>query len=1237
MKRRLTKSIGVLLVLTGGVSTAWAAEPVAGREAVANLKAAAPQAIIHHEGPRITRVGGQPLAFGATPQEAAEQFRKEHAGVFGVSAEDLVAAPVTEGGLIVQPVMYEPELGDYKFRLVRYIQQKDGIPVFRADLRLLSRNEPGFPLVLAASALRNLGGFVPDQATLRAPFQPAAHVDRPLESFSNPQVVIWAGVDDSVTTPELAYAFVAEKGSSGDGDYERWLYVVDAAKGKILYCENQIIFTDLTGNVSGMATTGPKADFCAAEQATALPWATVSVVGGNSTFADADGNFTIPNGGSTPVTVQSPMSGQYFFVDNVQGAEETLSLAVTPPGPADFMHNAANTDEQVRAQINAYIQANVVRDFCLTYNPSYPTISAQTDFPIYVNRTDGYCPGNAWYDYSSINFCLASGSYPNTAWSNIVHHEYGHHMVTSGGSGQGQYGEGMSDCIGLLITDDPVCGFGFFGDCNSGLRNADNTIQYPCSGEVHDCGQLISGCVWSTRNELLATNPATYLQILSNLTVNSILLHGGTQITPQITIDFLTLDDDDGNINNGTPHRTEICAGFGAHNMDCPPLPVGLSVVPATGLDSAGPEGGPFSPDSVTYTLENLYDTPIDYSVSKTAAWLDLSNTSGTLAGHATTTVIVSINSSADGLATGAYTDTVSFTNLTDQVGNTTRPVTLAVGSPSLQIEWNLDTSPGWSMQGEWGFGQPTGQGGGYGFPDPTSGYSGTNVYGINLNGNYWVYELVGTNYLTAGPINLSGIALANLKFRRWLNSDFEPYVNCTVEVSNNGTNWTQVWSIGESEIAEDDWSLQSYDIGSVADNQPNVYIRWGHGVENFGAVPYSGWNIDDIQIWGVGSQESTHTLNVGAVGQGSVALNPTGPIYPDGTTVTLTANPATNWHFDHWTGDITGTTNPATLLMDADKNVTAVFAADTRTLTVNVTGQGTVGLNPPGGAYPYGTTVTLTANAAPGWRFDHWEGALTGSANPRTLWMIVNYTVTAVFVQDTYALTVNTTGQGSVALNPPGGSYLSGTTVTLTATPVAGWHFDHWEGALTGSTNPTTLLMDSNKTVTAVFVQDTYTLTVNITGQGSVALNPPGGSYLSGTTVTLTATPVAGWTFDRWEGALTGSTNPTTLLMNANKTVTAVFLNVPPNAPSNVTATDLGGGQARVTWQDNSGNETGFQIERQKRVGNNWTNTTTFNVGANVTTYTDAPGAGQFRYRVRAFNGNGNSAWTAYATVKVR
>jgi hypothetical protein len=162
----------------------------------------------------------------------------------------------------------------------------------------------------------------------------------------------------------------------------------------------------------------------------------------------------------------------------------------------------------------------------------------------------------------------------------------------------------------------------------------------------------------------------------------------------------------------------------------------------------------------------------------------------------------------------------------------------------------------------------------------------------------------------------------------------------------------------------------------------------------------------------------------------------------------------------------------------------------------VSTQGQGSVALNPPGPTYPEGTSVTLTANPAAGWYFDHWEGALTGSANPATLVMDVDKAVTAVFLQYQYTLTVNVTGQGSVALNPTGPTYPSGTTVTLTATAASGWHFDHWEGALTGSTNPTTLVMDGNKTVTAVFVETTggpiilmtFTSATTVPGVGSVA-----------------------------------------------------------------------------------------------------------------------------------------------------
>ncbi|MGH7597182.1 MAG: InlB B-repeat-containing protein, partial [bacterium] len=148
------------------------------------------------------------------------------------------------------------------------------------------------------------------------------------------------------------------------------------------------------------------------------------------------------------------------------------------------------------------------------------------------------------------------------------------------------------------------------------------------------------------------------------------------------------------------------------------------------------------------------------------------------------------------------------------------------------------------------------------------------------------------------------------------------------------------------------------------------------------------------------------------------------------------------------------------------------------------------------------------------------------------------------------YTLIVSTLGSGSVASNPSGGTYNSGTLVTLTATPAAGFQFSGWSGDLTGATNPATLTMNANKTVTATFTAippTQYTLTVNTSGSGSVALNPPGGTYSSGTTVTLTATPAAGFQFSGWSGDLTGATNPATLTMNANKTVTATFTAIPP------------------------------------------------------------------------------------------
>jgi hypothetical protein len=284
------------------------------------------------------------------------------------------------------------------------------------------------------------------------------------------------------------------------------------------------------------------------------------------------------------------------------------------------------------------------------------------------------------------------------------------------------------------------------------------------------------------------------------------------------------------------------------------------------------------------------------------------------------------------------------------------------------------------------------------------------------------------------------------------------------------------------------------------------------------------------------------YTLSVSTTAGGSVTLNPPGGVYPSGTSVTLTAVPASGYAFTGWGGALGGTANPATLVMDANKSVTASFAtAGQFTVTVQPTTGGSVTLSPSGGVYAAGTSVTVTAVPASGYRFGSWGGSLSGTQNPTTLLVDSNETISATFIRQ-FQVSTSATGSGSVVLSPSGGVYDVGTTVTVTAVPANSVaSFLGWSGALTGTQNPTTLLVDGNKSVTGNFTT-TYALSISIKGKGSVVLDPPGGNYLAGTQVTLTAVPGSGFRFQGWSGALSGSTNPATLLMNANESVKASF-----------------------------------------------------------------------------------------------
>ncbi len=291
--------------------------------------------------------------------------------------------------------------------------------------------------------------------------------------------------------------------------------------------------------------------------------------------------------------------------------------------------------------------------------------------------------------------------------------------------------------------------------------------------------------------------------------------------------------------------------GTGAMTTDTfDPYATGMQVTPGGGLISEGDVGGPFTPSSLVYTIVNAGDVGFNYSVSDDASWVDVSSSGGYLAPSATTNVTVSINANANGLGIGSYGATVSITNTSSGDGDTTRPVNLTVGVPSLQIAENFDSNPGWNTEGQWAFGDPTGGGGNdHGNADPNTGYDGANVYGYNLSGDYT--NNMSETHLTSTAFDCSAISATSLKFRRWLNVELPDYDHAYVRVSNDGSNWTTVWQNG-GEVADNGWQYVEYDISDVADGESMVYLRWTMGTTD-GSWLYSGWNIDNVEIWGLG------------------------------------------------------------------------------------------------------------------------------------------------------------------------------------------------------------------------------------------------------------------------------------------------------------------------------------------------------------------------------------------------
>lgn len=171
---------------------------------------------------------------------------------------------------------------------------------------------------------------------------------------------------------------------------------------------------------------------------------------------------------------------------------------------------------------------------------------------------------------------------------------------------------------------------------------------------------------------------------------------------------------------------------------------------------------------------------------------------------------------------------------------------------PTTLFSDNFSTNTkGWTVASPWQIGATLlSSGQNYGFADPSkdaTGVTNGGVAGVALGGNVPLVQQLEFVYLTSPTINTAALSYVYLEFKRWLNSDWSPYMENRVEVYD-GSAWVKVWeSDGSPGIQDDVWVSQGFDITDHAN--ANLKVRFGFAVPSNIAYVVSGWNVDDVKI----------------------------------------------------------------------------------------------------------------------------------------------------------------------------------------------------------------------------------------------------------------------------------------------------------------------------------------------------------------------------------------------------
>ena len=411
-------------------------------------------------------------------------------------------------------------------------------------------------------------------------------------------------------------------------------------------------------------------------------------------------------------------------------------------------------------------------------------------------------------------------------------------------------------------------------------------------------------------------------------------------------------------------------------------------------------------------------------------------------------------------------------------------------------------------------------------------------VLTINKEGNGTITPNVGAHTYTEGDdVTITAIPDPGWKFVRWDGTVAEPNKTTTSVTLDTNQTVTAVFEqltytltidkVGNGEVTVTPSGPYHYNDEVTLTATPDLgweFVGWSDNVDSENSV-----KITDNTLVSATFEKMGYRLTVNNYGNGTVFVTPVGPYYYN-TVVTLVAIPDPGWQFVGWSSNVDAANS---ITITDDITVTATFEQIEYELTIQIQGQGTVNKTPDG-PYYYNDEVTLTAIPALGWEFIGWSSNVDAEA---CITITDNTTVIAIFEKIEYELTVQIQGGGKVAKTPEGPYYYNAE-VKLTATPDPGWEFIGWSDNVGAEA---WITITDSTTVTAIFEQIEYELTIEIQGEGTVTKSSAG-PYYYGDVITLRTYPDAGWTFAQWEGDLTGNNKQVLITVEDNLTLTAVF-----------------------------------------------------------------------------------------------